>query len=837
MKFAGSLRTDAPRLVCLGLALAFIVVLFGDVLFLNTSLAPLDYDQAIFASETPLPKGRSIIPEREGRSVIDGQADLWSASAQFQPAVRFMAFCLRSGESPYWDPYIATGNLGPETLVDLKFAPVTLAAALFGGGSAAIAFVLVGIYLIAAYCVLRTITEHLRLSLSAGIAGCGMFFLNGFALANLGTAIGQPYFLAPMVMYSMLLFTERLTPGTAAAAILAQVALLSTTFMPTAVLALVVVYSITTGLAIARKQPWVRILATHAAIPIAAVLLLALLYLPVLDAFGTYLSTVSQYNARQTPGMSAVNVLSLFTPKHFWESYAGMRLPPTAPQGAPLSRYTFHLGIIGPLIAAHAVSRLSRETAPIVIAATFCLLASVGQIFGVFPFTVIDSLPFFSFVQNDYWPCMAALSLVVLVAYGYDAISNRNALNSVSAIIILIVVSGFFFLYGYLGLYGRFATTVDVWTKRYVILFWIVLLGGTSLLALTRWSRASAWTKKLLLVCLVAEGLYYMNGLRPERTARDERLPESIAWLKSEVDRHPGARILNIGRHGVFPNWGSGLQIPQLGLISFCISWYESFYHQYIGKDIFLTLGVSPGTAAYLFTDASLSVAGVRYVVVDRWNTQAIERLTSFGYPIVRQDSLRLIFENSHAMARSFAVRALQTSDGLVSDTAGSIAAAATTTDASLLSEARRLGVRIDDSHQAATASDVPDSVNLVSYNHDRILVRCNLKQPAIVVLTDSWNPRWMVAVDGAPAVMGKVNVAFRGVAVPAGQHEVAFRYQPLSRIAGQVISLVSLFGIAGGLWFWNRKRQVPAHDLPAPPPVLQTRATKRRRSGSSSHA
>jgi len=731
-----------------------------------------------------------------------------------------MAFCLRSGESPYWDPYTATGSLGPEVLVDLKFSPVTMITALFGGSSRALSFVLVGMFLISAYSVLRTFSTYMGLSLEAAVAAAAVFFLNGFALANLNLAIGQPYFLAPIVLHAMLVLTDRQTPRNAVLAIVASVALLAATFTPTAVLALLVVYSITLSFGLTQfPQRKLRLVAIHLAVPSVSLLLLGFMYLPIFDAYGTYLLTISDYNARRTPGISLINLLSLFTPKHFWESYIAMRLPATAPAG-PYNKYTFHLGIIGPLIAVHSLSRLKRQNAPIIIAAAACFAASVGQLFGLFPFTFIDSLPFFSFIQNDYWPCMACLSLMVMVAYGYDAVSETNAFTYPCVLLVGVIVSSFFFLYGYLGLYGHFGTALDIWTKRYVVIFWVILATASILLALARYSRLTKWTKHLLLICLIVEGVYYMNGLRPRASNRDEHPPESIVWLKSEVDRHPGSRILNIGRFGVFPNWGNALQIPQLGLLSqFWVPWYEAFFHRYIGADLFLSLGAPPDTTTYLFSDATLSLVGVRYVVVDRGNERAISRLSGMGYQIIQQDALRLIFENPHAMARSFAVRNVHTLDGLPSDIGADASHSATTTDQSLLSELKGFGIPVDVPERSIVpVADSSGSVEVTAYHHDRVRVRCNLREAALIVLMDSWNPRWSATIDQKPAYIGKVDVTFRGVAVAAGQHEIEFRYYPLSRLGGQVISGVTLIGLVAGLWLWSKSLRVSSAASASPP-------------------
>jgi hypothetical protein len=458
--------------------------------------------------------------------------------------------------------------------------------------------------------------------------------------------------------------------------------------------------------------------------------------------------------------------------------------------------------------------------------------------FGIFPFTLIDSLPFFSFITNDYWACMVSLSIVVMVAYGYDALSDTNAFTYPFVLLVGVIISSFAFLYVHLGLYGHFEAGTDLWTKRYVAIFGVILAAASMLIALTRYPRLKKWTKPILLICLIVEGLYYRDGLHPYRSKRDQNLPESIVWLKSAVDRSPGSRVLNIGRHGIFPNWGSALQIPELGLMGFAVAWYESFYHRYIGSDLFVTLGSSPGTAKYTFSDESLSLVGARYIIVDIGNERAITRLSGLGYRVVHQDALRLIFENPHAMARSFAVRDVRTLDGLPSDLGGSTEYSAATTDQTLLSEVRAFGIPLDAPVKSVVPGpDLPGAVQLLAYHHDRILIRSNLKEAALVVLTDSWNPRWSATVDQKPVYIGKVDVAFRGVAVAAGQHDIEFRYYPLSRLLGQLISAVTFIGLAVGLWIWEKKpRPEPAPpvglptDKPAPPPRLQNSATTTRR-------
>jgi hypothetical protein len=798
------------RTLCLALALALVLLLFSDVIFLRSSLAPLDYDSVLTSTGGSV--ARSIIPERPGRRIWDGQGDLWSGSSQFQPAVRFMAFCLRSGESPSWDPYSATGVPGPEALIDLKFAPITLIAALFGGTSAALTFVLLGFFLGAAYCIMRTFTDCLQLSFEAAFAAAAIFFLNGFALANLYLAIGQPYLLAPVVLYAMLCFLRSQTPLHAAGAVCANAALLSTAFTPTAVLTLIVVYGTTLGLESTRpRREWRTAAINHLAIFVSAICLVAFLYVPVADALSTYMSDVLRlYRSRPSPGISLVNLFSLLTPKHFWEALSNPVFPATA-RAVPFEKVTIYLGICASLLAVHAWSGLKKRTAPVVAVATACFAASVGQIYGIFPFTLLDLLPFFSFVRNDYWASMTSLSFMMLVAYGYEAICARNAFSRATRVFVGLSAVAFLLLYFYLGLYGEFMRATSAWTKWYVVTFWMILLTATGLLMWARSPRSTARAKRYLLVGLIVEGLFYMNGLRPARLGNDVNLPQSIKWLKAEVAKHPGSRILNIGRYGVFPSWPSGLQIPSVDFLSYPLAAYDSFYRTYIGRDFrFAALGVT-GEAVYLFAADALSLAGVRYVVVDTMNGEAATRLSGLGFAMVTEDAFRKIFENPHPYPRAFAVSDVQTLDGLPAERGLPADRSATTIDGTLLRELKAMGVRVDQPAGSLRPADVPGSVQVAEYHHDRVLLKCELQRAAMVVLTDSWSPRWSATVDRKPAQFGRVDVAFRGIAVAAGRHEIEFRYYPASRLAGQVISGITLLGLVCGLGMWQKRlRQGP---------------------------
>jgi len=53
------------------------------------------------------------------------------------------------------------------------------------------------------------------------------------------------------------------------------------------------------------------------------------------------------------------------------------------------------------------------------------------------------------------------------------------------------------------------------------------------------------------------------------------------------------------------------------------------------------------------------------------------------------------------------------------------------------------------------------------------------LTRTAVVVLKSSYDPRWSVVVDGVPTPAAMIAPSFVGVTVPAGEHDVLFRYRP----------------------------------------------------------
>jgi hypothetical protein len=170
------------------------------------------------------------------------------------------------------------------------------------------------------------------------------------------------------------------------------------------------------------------------------------------------------------------------------------------------------------------------------------------------------------------------------------------------------------------------------------------------------------------------------------------------------------------------------------------------------------------------------------------------------GYPIVEEDTLRAVFENSHPMPRAFVAHSWQFYEGLPPATG--IQRSLTTKDPRFLDELRAIATT---NPQTVVR---PQEVQILSYRHDSIHLRCALQKPGALVITDSWSPDWTAEVDGKRVYIGKVDVAFRGIALAAGINDVILRYKPAGLGVSEALSATAFLSLGVALLVWLQKRK-----------------------------
>ena len=100
----------------------------------------------------------------------------------------------------------------------------------------------------------------------------------------------------------------------------------------------------------------------------------------------------------------------------------------------------------------------------------------------------------------------------------------------------------------------------------------------------------------------------------------------------------------------------------------------------------------------------------------------------------------------------------------------------------------------------AAAAGEYPGSegarLHWLRDDPDDVALQVDCAAPAFVVIADAWLPGWETEPFVPPGHIWRVDHSLRGIAVPAGRHELRMRYRPEGWESGILFTRV-----AGGLW------------------------------------
>ena len=89
-------------------------------------------------------------------------------------------------------------------------------------------------------------------------------------------------------------------------------------------------------------------------------------------------------------------------------------------------------------------------------------------------------------------------------------------------------------------------------------------------------------------------------------------------------------------------------------------------------------------------------------------------------------------------------------------------------------------------------------NAKIIRYENNNMLINASLQDSGVLVLTDSYYPGWKVFVDGKEERVLRANHFFRGVRLAPGNHNIEFRYKPLSFAIGSAISLFTVILLIG---------------------------------------
>lgn len=123
-----------------------------------------------------------------------------------------------------------------------------------------------------------------------------------------------------------------------------------------------------------------------------------------------------------------------------------------------------------------------------------------------------------------------------------------------------------------------------------------------------------------------------------------------------------------------------------------------------------------------------------------------------------------------------------------VADRAAAIAALM-----SLGTEARQRVIVEDPDQPISVDASAEGSVEIVEDDPERVVVHVETPSPTYLVLADTFDSGWSARLNGEPVPVRPAYIAFRAIAVPAGRHEIIFRYSPQGFGKGLAITSLGL--------------------------------------------
>jgi hypothetical protein len=111
------------------------------------------------------------------------------------------------------------------------------------------------------------------------------------------------------------------------------------------------------------------------------------------------------------------------------------------------------------------------------------------------------------------------------------------------------------------------------------------------------------------------------------------------------------------------------------------------------------------------------------------------------------------------------------------------------------------------------TSKDATSSIFLKDYNTQELTYTATNSKEGLAVFSEMYYPHgWTATIDAKKVPIARVNYALRGLKVPAGHHEIVFKFVPSVVKTGSTIMLISnillLFVVLSGVFFMFKKKK-----------------------------
>ena len=115
--------------------------------------------------------------------------------------------------------------------------------------------------------------------------------------------------------------------------------------------------------------------------------------------------------------------------------------------------------------------------------------------------------------------------------------------------------------------------------------------------------------------------------------------------------------------------------------------------------------------------------------------------------------------------------------------------------------------------------SDGNDTVTVLESEPEIMRYQVSTSAPGMLVTSEVAYPAWKAYIDGKPIEIATAFGLLRAVAIPAGTHEVEFRFESPNEVWGMALTTAAILAV-GVLLAWSRMEKKP-QQLCGKPTVL----------------
>lgn len=109
--------------------------------------------------------------------------------------------------------------------------------------------------------------------------------------------------------------------------------------------------------------------------------------------------------------------------------------------------------------------------------------------------------------------------------------------------------------------------------------------------------------------------------------------------------------------------------------------------------------------------------------------------------------------------------------------------------------------------NESRLGQPVNASITLINYRPDRLVYEYSSTNDALAVFSEVWYDKgWKAFVDGKELPILRANYVLRALQLPGGNHQVEFRFEPVSYHRGELISLIAsiILVLGAGFAIWR---------------------------------